>query len=453
MTLSISHVCKVLKELSTIKGTNDKEAYLKSDCNSYEVKHLLTVLLDSKYTLGIKKLGNIGVSSDKTIRRFEELKDLLDTLNSNNINDKLRATVITFLGGCTKDDQEILKGIFQKSLKLGVTSKTFSKVFKGVIQEHPIALAKSPTEAVPQVPCIVSTKYDGIRYTQVRVVVKDDGSVDLGNALTRDRNRMRFKRVENGIKQLLNGQVGEWVVDGELETLDEDFDKVQGQVSSNIDNKVYEDGDNLKLSVFDIIRYSDYLGETKSKSQADRLKDLSRLFIINKPTGLVEAEHITVHSLEKIKELTDEKIAKGLEGTIIKDPQAPYKKGKTSAWIKQKAINDTTLICVGVTISDNNKRAGKVGALCMESSDGLIKVNVGSGLTDELVELYTKTPPIGKFFDVLFNQVSQAEDGQMSLRLPRLKGARIDVTKADDFAKIKAQHIGAMKLKGDKDED
>lgn len=453
MTLSISTICKILQGLIDTKGTNDKETYLSNVCNNPEVKHLLTILLDSKYTLGIKKLGDIKVSSDKTIRNFEQLKQLLDTLNSSNINDSLREQVIKFLGGCTKEDQSILKGIFQKTLKLGVTSKTFSKVFKGVIKEHPIALAKSPTEAVPPIPCIVSTKYDGIRYTQVKVVVNEDNSVDIGTALTRDRNVMRFKRIENGIKQLLNNQVGEWVIDGELETLDEDFDKIQGVVSSNIDNKVYEDGNNLKLTVFDIIRYSDYIGETKSKPQSERLKDLSRLFIINKPTGLVEAEHITVYSLEKIKELTDEKINKGLEGTIIKDPKANYKKGKTSAWIKQKAINDCTLKCVGVTISDNNKRAGKVGALCMESSDGLIKVNVGSGLSDDLVELYTKTPPIGKFFDVLFNQVSQAEDLQMSLRLPRLKGARIDVVEADSFEKIKAQHIGAMKLKGDKDED
>ena len=43
--------------------------------------------------------------------------------------------------------------------------------------------------------------------------------------------------------------------------------------------------------------------------------------------------------------------------------------------------------------------------------------------------------------------VSQADNGQMSLRLPRLKGLRVDVTEADDFAKIKSQHAGKMMLK------
>lgn len=442
----LDNIASTLSSLQELSGSNDKKAYLKANCGGDEIKYLLTILLDSKYSLGLKKLGKIGVSSKTTIRTFSELKTLIEKMLNSNMSDKLRGEVITFLGGCSLATQDVLKQVLQKTLKLGITSKSFSEVFKGKIQEHPIALAKSPTEAVPTLPCIVSTKYDGIRYTQLNIHVTKDG-VTLGSALTRDRNIMKFRRIDNGLKQLLKGYIGEWVIDGELETLDEDFSKVQGIVSSNIDNQEYEDGNNLKLTVFDIISMDDYLGKTKSRPQAERLKELSKLFMINKPTGIIEAEHITVYSIEKIKEITDAKIKAGLEGTIIKDPKASYKKGKTSAWIKQKAINDCTLKCVGVTISDNNKRAGKVGALMLESSDGLIKVNAGSGLNDEMVELFTKTPPIGKFFDILFNCVSQADNGQMSLRLPRVKGLRTDVTEADSFEKIKLQHIGKMMLK------
>lgn len=443
MINELDNIASILLRLQELNGSNDKKAYLKTACGGAELQYLLTILLDSKYSLGLKKLGKVGVSSTVTIRTFNELKTLIEKMQNNNMSDSLRGEVITFLGGCSLETQDVLKQVLQKTLKLGITSKSFSEVFKGKIQEHPIALAKSPTEAVPTLPCIVSTKYDGIRYTQLNIKVTKDG-VTLGSALTRDRNTMKFRRIDNGLKQLLKGYIGEWVIDGELETLDEDFSKVQGIVSSNIDNQEYEDGNNLKLTVFDIISMDDYLGKTKSKPQAERLKELSKLFMINKPTGIIEAEHITVYSVEKIKEITDAKIKAGLEGTIIKDPKASYKKGKTSAWIKQKAINEQTLKCVGVTISENNKREGKVGALMMESSDGLIKVKVGSGLTDEMVELYTKVPPIGKFFDVLFNCVSKSENGQMSLRLPRLKGPRIDVTEADSFEKIKLQHIGKM---------
>lgn len=442
----LDNIARTLSSLQELTGSNDKKGYLKNNCGGTNIKYLLTILLDSKYSLGLKSLGVIKHNSATTIRTYDDLQQLITKMLNSNMSDKLRGEVITFLIGCSPSTQNILKQLLQKTLKLGITSKSFSEVFKGEIQEHPIALAKSPTEAVPTLPCIVGTKYDGIRYTQLNIIVTED-SVTLGSALTRDRNTMRFTRIDTGLKQLLKGYIGEWVIDGELETLDEDFSKVQGIVSSNIDSGIYEDGNNLKLTVFDIISVDNYLGKTKSKPQADRLKELSKLFMNNKPTGIIEAEHITVYSIDKIKELTDEKIQAGLEGTIIKDPKAPYKKGKTSAWIKQKAINDTTLKCVGVTISDSNKRAGKIGALMLESSDGLIKVNAGSGLNDEMVELYTKNPPIGKFFDILFNCVSQADNGQMSLRLPRVKGIRIDVTEADSFEKIKSQHIGKMMLK------
>lgn len=443
---NLDNIASSLVALQKLSGSNDKKEYLKTNCSGEQTRYILSILLDSKYSLGLKKLGKIGISSSSTIRTFEDFKSLVNKMLNSNMSDKLRGEVITFLGGCTESTQDVFKQVLQKSLKLGITSKSLNEVFKGAVEEHPIALAKSPTEAVPPIPCIVSTKYDGIRYTQINIKVTED-SVELGRALTRDRNTMRFKRINNGIKQLLKGQIGEWVIDGELETLDNDFSKVQGIVSSNIDNGIEEDGNNLKLTVFDLIRMSDYLGETKSKPQTERLKDISKLFMNNKPQGLVEAEHTTVQSLDKIKEITDANIKAGLEGTIIKDPKASYKKGKTSAWIKQKAINDTTLKCVGVTISTNNKRDGKIGALMLETSDGLIKVNAGSGLSDADVELYTKTPPIGKFFDILFNCVSQADNGQMSLRLPRVKGIRIDVTEADSFEKIKTQHIGKMLLK------
>ena len=442
----LDNLCKIILELQRMSGTNDKKVLLTREKDNIEFKTLLVYLLDSQYTFGINKIG-VGVIAKDTSVSYEEFIKHLEKLNSSDINDKLRHETSVMLGRCNEVTQQILKGIIQKSLKLGITAKTLNEVYKGIIPEHPIALAKSPNEAVTPVPCIVGVKYDGIRYTQIKIEVDDSGNVkSAGFALTRDRNRLKFSNIEKGITELLKGYPGTWVIDGELETLDSDFSKVQGITSSNIDKCEYENNLELKLTVFDLIRYSDYIGETKSLPQAKRLIELSKLFMVNKPKYLEEAKHYTVQSIDKVKELTDMYIKQGLEGTIIKDPNASYKKGKTSAWIKQKAINDCTLKCVGVTISDNNKRAGKVGALMMESIDGLIKVNVGSGLTDSLVNLYTNVPPIGKFFDVLFNVVSQAEDGQMSLRLPRLKGPRIDVTEADSFDKIKSQHIGKMML-------
>lgn len=439
--LELDGLIRDLESLRKLTGTNDKKDFLQNTCKEDEHKYILKVLLDSEYALGLKKIKTPKQCSVSTIRTFDELKSLIEKLNDSNINDAIRAEVEKFLIGCSKDTQEVLIKVLQKTYKIGITSKTLIQVFPGIIAEHPIALAKSPTEAEIQLPCIVDLKHDGIRYTQVKV-----NNIEKGKALTRDRNVMKFPKIENAIMKLLANCPEPMVVDAELKTIDDDFNKVAGIVSSNISNGYSEaiEEDQLVLVVFDLIKYTDFIGETKSKSQAERLLDLQKLYTVNNPERIELSPAVTVYSYDKVKELTDAYIASGKEGTIIKDPKASYKKGKTSAWIKQKAINDCTLVCVGVT-AGTNKREGKVGALMMETSDKLIKVNVGSGLTDEMVELYTKYPPIGRCFDVLFNTVSRNSDSQqMSLRLPRLKGERIDVKEADTFEKIKAQHIGAM---------
>lgn len=441
--LELDGLIRDLESLRKITGTNDKKDFLQNTCKEDEHRYILKVLLDSEYALGLKKIKAPKQCSVSTIRTFDELKLLIEKLNDSNINDAIRAEVEKFLIGCNKDTQEVLIKVLQKTYKIGITSKTLIQVFPGIIAEHPIALAKSPTEAEIQLPCIVDLKHDGIRYTQVKV-----NNLEKGKALTRDRNVMKFPKIENAIMKLLANCPEPMVVDAELKTIDDDFNKVAGIVSSNISNGYSEaiEEDQLVLVVFDLIKYTDFIGETKSKPQAERLLDLQKLYAVNNPERIELSPAVTVHSYDKVKELTDAYITSGKEGTIIKDPKAPYKKGKTSAWIKQKAINDCTLVCVGVT-AGTNKREGKVGALMMETSDKLIKVNVGSGLTDEMVELYTKNPPIGRFFDVLFNTVSRNSDSQqMSLRLPRLKGERIDVKEADTFEKIKAQHIGAMMI-------
>ena len=439
--MTIDNLVKELLSIKNTKGSNDKTDKLKVVSN--DTKMVIKVLVDPSVTLGLKKIQAPKVHWVETTKSTEDLFKLINKLQSNNINQQLRDEVQSFLSMLDKETSEVIRQVLQKTYKIGITEKTFNKIFPGLIEQHPIALAKSPTEANYIIPCILGEKYDGIRYTQVKC-----NSRTAGKALTRSKNIMKFPRIEQSIKQLLKDYSDEeWVIDGELELVSGSFDEIQSIVSSNIDGGDTSDVEHkIVLKIFDIIRYSDYIGKTKSAKQKDRLKFLSKLFMNNPQSNLVEAKTITVYSEEKLQEVVNKWIAEGKEGGIAKDPESVYKAGKTNAWIKIKAINDCTLECIGVT-EGTNKRLGKIGALMMKSSCGTINVNVGSGLTDDMVDLYTKIPPIGKFFDVLFNQVSQNEKLEISLRLPRLKGPRIDVTEADSFEKIKSQHIGAMKLK------
>jgi hypothetical protein len=135
-------------------------------------------------------------------------------------------------------------------------------------------------------------------------------------------------------------------------------------------------------------------------------------------------------------------IAQGDEGVIIKDPEAVYHYRRNKAWLKVKAINSATLKVIGTT-EGKGKRKGMVGALMCSSECGKVKVNVGSGLSDADVALFTKSSPVGKYVEVIFNVLIKGENQDIySLFLPRLKEIRIDKSSADSLDTILKNHIG-----------
>ena len=122
---------------------------------------------------------------------------------------------------------------------------------------------------------------------------------------------------------------------------------------------------------------------------------------------------------------------------------------RSKAWRKLKQINQTTLMCVG-TEEGKGKRKGKVGALLCETSDGLLHVSVGSGMSSDEVDAFTRVSPIGRCVEVTFNVLIRGDGSETySLFLPRFESGniiRIDKDEADSLKKLKAEHTGAMSI-------
>jgi DNA ligase-1 len=412
-----------LKSLQESNTKIRKESVLKS--LPKRSIYFLKVLLNNECQLGLKKL-NIKHSKDDNLT-FNEVYNLIEKLKLSNINDSLRDEVVKLLMRVEPQYLEMMAKIFTKTLKVGVTAKTVNKIYPKLIPEFKVMLADTSSDI--QFPAYLETKYDG-----VRCVTLYDHVTDNVQMFTRQGKPIYFSRIADSIKKTFKN-VGSFMLDGELEDMTGVRTNTSGIVNSNIHSGYRDDHDiSLKYTVFDIMSKGEFDTETCQDPLSKRKTLLSSL-IDDSLANLQTAYTVLVNNIEEVLKINKEHIEKGLEGVIVKDPKEKYLYKRSKSWAKFKAINSCTLVVTGVT-EGTNKRIDKIGALVCQSQDGLVKVNVGSGLTDEDLEVFTNTPPIGKFVEVIYNMVEPASKENYTLFLPRFKELRVDKTEADTYSKI-----------------
>jgi DNA ligase-1 len=127
----------------------------------------------------------------------------------------------------------------------------------------------------------------------------------------------------------------------------------------------------------------------------------------------------------RYKEINAQAVAGGYEGIMIKDPEAGYECKRSVAWLKLKPFIEVSLTVVA-TEEGTGKNVGKMGALVCEGvdDDKDIRVNVGSGFTDEQRDDFWNCRVDGQIVEVRADAVTQNQDGTYSLRFPRFKGFR-----------------------------
>jgi DNA ligase-1 len=131
----------------------------------------------------------------------------------------------------------------------------------------------------------------------------------------------------------------------------------------------------------------------------------------------------------EFKNYNQNAIDSGFEGIMIKDVDAKYECKRTVSWLKMKPFITVDLVIVAVE-EGTGKNQGKLGALICEGTDNdkFIRVNVGSGLTDEQRDdiWNTKDTVIGQVVEIKADCVTQNQDADdtYSLRFPRFERFR-----------------------------
>ena len=342
----------------------------------------------------------------------------------------------------SSDDAKVIERIIQKDLKCGVNTSTINKVWPNLIPEFPCMLC-SPFEQklVDKIlfPAIVQKKEDGMRFN---AIVKFDRDLK-GTVEFRSRNGKEITLLGGLEQEFIDLAYGkDLVFDGELLVMDENhYQYLDRKTGNGILNKAVkgtiskEEADRVVATLWDQIPYEDFVAGKCYQSynyRYGRLLYLSDRFPIDK---IRIVETFDVYSIEQTQEIFQNYLNDGFEGIILKDPNSLWENKRSKGQIKFKAELDCDLKVLSV-LSGTGKYADMIGSLYCESADGVVKVYVGSGFTDE-----QRNAPPSEYYDkiiaVKYNaRITNVKDGE-SLFLPIFLEVRNDKEFADLAKDIK----------------
>ena len=380
---------------------------------------------------------------DGTNANIESILPALYDLSSRQVTGNAAIEYLRMLlSSLNPDDAKVLERIIDKSLDCGVQVSTANAVWSGLIKEYPVMLC-SPFEQklVDKIkfPAYVQLKMDGMRFN---AIVRD------GKCEFRSRNGKEIQLLGNLEQEFiaLAGDV-DCVFDGELLVMlpgDHQFaDRQTGNGILNKANKGTISADQAALvhaTVWDVIPYvlfgDGYCGTPYSTRFSSLKKLVDQIPPEGKKIWLVASD--IVENIDEANAKFDEYLALGLEGIILKDGSGVWEDKRAKHQIKFKGEMECDLKIVAVE-EGSGKYAGMLGAIVCESDDGVIKVNVGSGLNEEhRINLWhIKQEILDKIVAVKYNCRIKNKFGEESLFLPIFVEIRDDKTVADSSKEIK----------------
>jgi ATP-dependent DNA ligase len=337
------------------------------------------------------------------------------------------------LSSLTEDDAKVLERIIEKDLKCGVQVSTANAVWSGLIKEYPVMLCSGYEQKLVDkinFPAYVQLKMDGMRFN----AIVRDGKVEF-----RSRNGKELNLLGNLEKEFaaMAGDV-DCVFDGELLVVDGNkiVDRQTGNGILSKANKgtiSAKEAAMVSATVWDVIPYVYFTDGLCPVPYATRFATLQEM---NLPSKVNLVEHIVVDTLDAANIIFEDYLAAGMEGIILKDPKGIWEDKRAKHQIKFKGELECDLKIVDVE-DGTGKYEGMIGALVCESSDGVVKVNVGSGFNDDQRKSFKKKDLVGKIVAVKYNARIKNKLGDESLFLPIFIEVREDKDVADASVVIK----------------
>lgn len=410
-------------------------------------------------TYGVRALPVTQPSSDHVGRPFSDATwALMDKLITRQLTGHAaRDAIAAEMRELDADSQQLLSMVILKDLRAGFSESTVNKVRPGLIPEFPYCRCSLPKHTV-----LSEWDWDGGVYSQE----KADGTfvninLDVANVLltTRAGNALPVEGFAAIIEELEQRFARGKQMHGEILVMKNGKPMPRktgnGMITSVIGGGVWGEGCYPILKVWDAIELSAVVkkgrDETPYRERLGWIEQQMKASVrINALVTLIDSR--IVHSLKEAFEHYREILAAGGEGTIVKKMSLVWFDGTSKEQIKLKITAPCEVRVTGFTVG-KGKNAKTFGSLMCESADGLMKVRVGTGLTDAMRKAINANREdwMSAIITMEFNDIMYSDDlakKTHSLFLPVFVERRLDKSEADDFPRIVEQFQEALRTVG-----
>ena len=417
--------CEIIKLLRSDNSKLFKQEVISQHMDNEQFVEGLKYALTPLITYGVQSVPPImdhyraytynEELSESTWPRF---KELLDKLSRRELTGHAaRDAIIKVEGGCCSDTwNDWYRPILLKDFKAGFSEKTVNKVAKGTIPVFGCMLArdgaKEEKKLVGQV--LIENKYDGVRCIAI---------VQNNTAILYSRNGKVFPNFPHIEAALSKPEFNNMVFDGEI--MSENFQALMKQVYRKTD----VDTSDAYMALFDVLDLVEFNAGKGACTTVERKQILAELPFDEciRKVDFTQVNLDTEEGQQIFKNMNKIAIAEGYEGLMVKPVGSIYECKRSASWLKIKPIIEVTLTIIDIE-EGQGKFEGTAGALVCEGIDDgvIIGVNVGSGLTDEMRESIwnNRDDVIGQLVEIRADAITQAENGEYSLRFPRFKTFR-----------------------------
>jgi ATP-dependent DNA ligase len=441
----MSQIYTIFEQLASDNSRLAKEAILIKHKGNETLKRVFTYALDPFHQFYIKKIpsytaGNGSNTLENALGRLDDLRNRVVT--GNKAIDHLK----NILESLTEQDAKIIERIIAKDLRCGVSEATANKIWPKLISTYPVMLASGYDQKLVdkiQWPALVQLKLDGMRFN---AIVKN-GEVEFRSRNGKELN-IPNKTFALPFIRMAEHYKADMVFDGELLIADYAGKPVNRQTGNGILSKAIKgtmsqtEAMQVMATLWDAIPYESFTLGKHEEKYVDRLAKLSNAMqdMSNKYSQIKHYVNMVwtkpVDNLYEAQRLFEKFLSEGQEGTILKSKDGIWEDKRSKEQIKFKGELECDLRIVDWE-EGTGKNKGRLGALVCESNDGKIRVNVGSGYTDEQRDAYGKLV-IGKIATVKYNARIQDKGGNVeSLFLPVFIELREDKDVADNSDKVK----------------